>query len=288
MKENLPTIVITGATASGKTKLAIDLAQKIDAEIICADSRIVYKGLDIVSDKPTEVEKEGIVHHLIDILEVDEEFSAGDFVKIAKEKIKEIRKKEKNVIICGGTWFYIKCLFDENELPEVSINKELREKLNKKDSKTLWQELCLLDKERAQKIHKNNKDKIIRSLEMIEGLKTKISDYKRQKTEEIENIWFMNDVSREILYEKINNRVDLMIKKGLFEEFETMNKKYPQNKIIQNTIGYKEFLDFEKSLAIEKIKQHTRNFAKRQMTYFNSNKNIIKIKNLDDILDNLS
>ena len=119
-------IVLTGATASGKTKISINLAKKIDAEIICADSRIVYKNLDIVSAKPTLAEQDGVIHHLIDILETVNEFSAGDFVALAKEKIDEIHSKDKRVIICGGTWFYIKSLLDENALPECPINTELR------------------------------------------------------------------------------------------------------------------------------------------------------------------
>ena len=132
MKKTLPITVITGPTASGKTSLAIELAKKIDAEIISADSRIIYKDLDIVSAKPKKEEKEGIIHHLIDIKTVDDGvYSAGDFVKDAKKAIEKIKSEGKNIIIQGGTWFYIKSLLDEKSLIEFGQEINLREKLNK-------------------------------------------------------------------------------------------------------------------------------------------------------------
>ena len=171
-------IVLTGATASGKTKLAIQLAKKIDAQIICADSRIVYKNLDIVSAKPTDDEKEGIVHHLIDIVEPNQEFSAGDFV-VEAQKILE--NSTCNMIITGGTWFYIKSLLDEKALNECPKDDEKRKYLEKIDNNTLWEMLNKLDSKRAQLIHPNNKDKIIRSIEMCEYLGLPISEYQRKE-----------------------------------------------------------------------------------------------------------
>lgn len=283
-------IVITGATASGKTKISIELAKKINAEIICADSRIVYKNLDIVSAKPTKEEQNGIIHHLIDILEPTVEFSAGDFVTLAKEKINEIKSKQKNVIICGGTWFYIKSLLDEKALPECPINHNLREELSKLDNQTLWEKLNSLDNIRASLIHPNNKDKIIRSIEMCLTLGEPISTFKRKNNEKINASWFLPSWNREILYERINKRVDEMIEMGLYEEWLRNKTLYPDSKIMLNTIGYSEFYNLEKGIyktldeAIDKIKQHTRNFAKRQLTYFRSNNEIKTIKNEEDII----
>ena len=286
---NKEIIVLTGATASGKTKISINLAKKINAQIICADSRIVYKNLDIVSAKPTIEEQEGIVHHLIDILEPTVEFSAGDFVTLAKEKIKEIHEKGKNVIICGGTWFYIKSLLDEQALPECPINPKLREELSKIANDELWEKLNKLDSTRASLIHPNNKDKIVRSIEMCLALGEPISNYKRPKNECYNAKWYMPSWDRETLYERINLRVDEMIKMGLYEEWQKNKELYPDSKIIRNTIGYSEFFEFEDiEVAIDKIKQYTRNFAKRQLTYFRSNSEIKLINSENNILEDLN
>lgn len=287
---NKEIIVLTGATASGKTSLAIKLAKEINAEIICADSRIVYKNFDIVSAKPSIEERQNIEHHLIDVLEADVDFSAGDFVQLAEKKIDEIRKKNKKVIITGGTWFYIKSLLDDKKLPECPINQELREELSKNDSQELWEKLNELDSTRAKMIHPNNKDKIIRSIEMCIALGQPISQYERKDNQKYTSKWFMPNHQREVLYSRINARVDEMIEMGLYEEWQKNNEKYSNSKIMLNTIGYSEFYDLEKGVyktfeeSIEKIKQHTRNFAKRQLTYFKNNQNIIQINSLDDIL----
>lgn len=293
MKKTLPITVITGPTASGKTSLAIELAKKIDAEIISADSRIIYKDLDIVSAKPKEEEKEGIIHHLIDIKTVDDGvYSAGDFVKDAKKAIEKIKSEGKNIIIQGGTWFYIKSLLDEKSLIEFGQDKNLREKLNKLSNDELYEILKSKDKKRAELVHKNNRDKIIRSIELIELTGMKLSEYKRKENEQFDAVWFMKDITREELYEKINLRTDLMIKEGLYFEWEQNIKKYKNHEILYNTIGYREFFDLKEGVynsfdeAIDKIKQHTRNFAKRQLTWFRQNEaklNIHTISSLQDV-----
>lgn len=286
MKKLLKIIVITGPTASGKSKIAIELAHKIDAEIICADSRSVYIDFDIVSAKPTLIEQKGIKHHLLDIISPNERFSAGDFVHLAREKIDEIHKKAKNVIICGGTWFYIKALLDKKAMPLIAANYKLREELNLKESAELWNELYILDKKRALEIEKNNKDKIIRSIEMCKTINSPISEFIREDNDILQSIWFMPKIEREELYERINKRVELMINSGLRDEFERNVKKYGiDNEIIKNTIGYSEFIDYSNiTEAIDKIKQHTRNFAKRQMTYFRGNNNIKPIVSVEDVI----
>lgn len=291
MQTNLPIIVITGPTASGKTTLAIKLAKKINAEIICADSRIVYKDLDIVSAKPTEIEKDGIVHHLIDIkLPNDGMYSAGDFTRDAK---KILNNSKKPIIIQGGTWFYIKSLLDNKDLFEFGINQQLRNELSKKDNDELFEILKKKDEKRASLIHKNNRDKIIRSIELIEAIGSKLTETKQPKNKDYNAVWFMKNYEREELYKRINLRVDLMIKNGLFEEYENNKKKYGKIDVLYNTIGYKEFFDFEENIykdfeeTADKIKQHTRNFAKRQLTWFRQNKETFKInfvENENDIL----
>lgn len=287
MENNI--LVITGPTASGKTKATITLAKKINAEVICADSRIIYKGFDIVSAKPSAVEQDSVVHHLIDIIEPNETFSAGDFVKLAKEKIKEISSKNKKVIVSGGTWFYIKSLLDKKELPECPINQDLRLELNKFDNKTLWEKLNSLDFKRANQIHPNNRDKIIRSIEMCYELKMPVSEYIRKENDDFKSIWYCPEISREELYKNINLRVDIMIKSGLYDEYKKIKEKYGLLDIMKNTIGYAEFIDLELGIyknfdeAVEKIKQHTRNFAKRQLTYFRNNPNIKHFKNIEEI-----
>lgn len=233
------------------------------------------------------------MHHLIDIIDVTKDFSAGDFSNLAKEKVKEIENKGKNIIICGGTWFYIKSLLDDKALPDCPINQELRNELNKLDNISLWEKLNTLDATRAKQIHPNNKDKIIRSIEMCISLNMPISQYKRKDNEKYENAWYMPFWDREILYQRINARVDEMINMGLYEEWIKNKKLYPNSKIMQNTIGYSEFYDLENKIydsfetAVDKIKQHTRNFAKRQLTYFKSNSIIKPINNIDDILKDI-
>ncbi len=286
--------MITGPTASGKTALAIKLAKKIDAEIICADSRIVYRGLDIVSAKPNIIEQDGVPHHLIDIKDpVGEPYSAGDFANDAKAVIEKIKEKNKPVIIAGGTWFYIKCLLDEKQLPEISADKELRDELEKYDNDTLWNMLKKIDPARAEEIHKNNKERVIRAIEMVKTLGDSVSSAER-KTNDYDSIWFSNDFieekNRDALYKRIDSRVEIMVQNGLYYEWERAVKKYSRNEVLENTIGFREFFELQDGIyedlndAIKKIKQRTRNFAKRQITFFRSENKINIIKNEDEII----
>lgn len=276
-------IVITGPTASGKTKLTIDLAKLIDAEVVCADSRIVYKDFDIVSAKPTKSEQDGIIHHLIDIIDANTDFSAGDFAALAS---KIIDNTEKPIIISGGTWFYIKSLLDDFSLIKCPSNPKLREELEPLEPMLLWKKLESLDPIRAQEIHPNNKEKVIRSIEMCEFLGSAISQYQKEKNTNYNAVWFMPKISREELYQRINTRVDVMLEMGLYSEWQKNKEKYPDSKILKNTIGYKEFFEYpdDFNLAVEKIKQHTRNFAKRQLTYFRSRDDIKLVQSVKDIV----
>lgn len=290
---------MTGPTASGKTKLTVNLAKKLDAEVICADSRIVYKGLDIVSAKPAVSEMDGVLHHLIDIKEpVGEPYSAGDFCIDAKKCIEKIRAKEKPVIISGGTWFYIKCLLDENELLPVSSDTTIRQELEMLDNNTLWQMLEKKDKKRAKEIHPNNKERVIRALEITMALGGEVSSAKRQLNKEYNALWFAPDFideeKRDELYKRIDFRVDEMIKAGLYYEWERMSALWGRTKVLENTIGYNEFFELQDGIysniqeAFDKIKQRTRNFAKRQLTFFKGEENIVTVKNEDEVLEYLS
>lgn len=212
-------------------------------------------------------------------------FSAGDFVSEAK---KIIDNADYNIIIAGGSWFYIKSLLDSEELPECPRDFEKRKKLEALDKIVLWEKLNKLDSKRAQLIHPNNKDKVIRSIELCEYLGIPVSEYKRKENKNYKAPWFIPDIEREELYNRINLRVDEMISQGLYEEWQKNISLYPNSEIIKNTIGYSEFFEYKDiNIAVDKIKQHTRNFAKRQLTYFKSRDDIIKIKNVDDILQNL-
>ena len=266
------------------------MAKQINAIIICADSRIVYKDFDIVSAKPTIKERSNVPHFLIDIIDPNQDFSAGDFVSEAK---KIIDNTNQNIIITGGTWFYIKSLLDEKALPDCPIDKVLREELSTYDNQELWEKLNKIDPKRASLIHQNNKDKIIRSIEMCKALNMPISEYVREDNNAYSAKWYMPDITREKLYDRINQRVDEMMNLGLYDEWAKISKKYPNSKVAKNTIGYKEFFELEEGIyqsrneAIEKIKQHTRNFAKRQLTYFRSNQNIKPIQSIEEILEDI-
>ncbi len=243
--------------------------------------------MDIVSAKPTLKEQNKITHHLIDIITPDKDFSAGDFVRLSEDIINQ---SSNPIIISGGTWFYIKSLLDEVKLPKCEIDSKLRKKLENIESTTLWEELNKLDSKRAKEIHPNNKDKIIRSIELCRYLNAPISEYTREENQKYDAKWYMPDINRAVLYERINLRVDEMIKEGLFDEWKKNDSKYGKTKIMLNTIGYKEFYELNEGIyqdfeeAVEKIKQHTRNFAKRQLTYFKSNSKIKTINTIDEIL----
>ena len=273
-------IAIVGPSSSGKTSLAINLAKELNGEVISVDSRQIYKGLDIGSAKPTVEEREGIEHHLLDIVEVTDEYTAADFCDDAKIKIDEIVKKGKVPILAGGTGLYYRILLQDFDLPRVAPNKELREELEKKSSEELYKLLLEKDNELAQKIHFNNKVKIIRALEVCLTLNMPMSKAQKKKESEYDTLWIgLNALNREFLYDNVNRRVDVMIKQGLLDEAKSLFDKYGDNNILLSTIGYQELYPFIKSeinleTAIEQIKQNTRRYTKRQISWFNANKDI--------------
>ena len=275
-------IAIAGPTASGKTNMAIDLAKEIDGEIISADSRYVYKGFDIASAKPTIEERDGIPHHLIDIVEPEVDYSVADFYDDARDKIYEIINREKTPIIAGGTGLYFRVLLETYDLPRVEANPELRAELDLREKEDLLTELKILDPIGYEKVKDANKRRIVRALEVTKILGKPFSEAACEKEPEFDVDWRMPIInSREGLYDRINRRVDLMVEQGVVEETQNLLKKHGRIKNFICTIGYQEiltYLDGEASLeeALDKLKQHSRNYAKRQLTWFRKNPKLEK------------
>lgn len=270
-------IAIVGPTASGKTAMSIELAKKINGEIVSADSRLVYKGFDIASAKPTLEEREGIPHYLIDIVEPEFDYSVGNYHDDARKAIYEIISKGKTPIVVGGTGLYFRILLENYNLPRVEANYELRAELDKKEKEELLEELKPLDKITYERLFDSNKRRIVRALEVIKLLNKPISEMEIEKEPEFDVEWKMPKMeSREWLYNRINKRVDIMVEQGLIDETKFLLKKHGRIKNFVCTIGYQEiltYLDGEATLdeALDKLKQHSRNYAKRQLTWFRKN-----------------
>ena len=270
-------IAIVGPTASGKTAMSIELAKRINGEIVSADSRLVYKGFDIASAKPTLEEREGIPHYLIDIVEPEFDYSVGNYYDDAKNAIYKILSKGKTPIIVGGTGLYLRILLENYNLPRVEANYELRAELDKRDKEDLLEELKQLDKITYERLYDSNKRRIVRALEVIKLLNKPISEIDIEKEPEFNVEWKIPQMeSREWLYDRINKRVDIMVEQGLIDETKYLLKKHGRIKNFVCTIGYQEiltYLDGEATLdeALDKLKQHSRNYAKRQLTWFRKN-----------------
>ena len=277
MTENLlnKVIAVVGPTASGKTSFAIELAKKMDGEIISADSRLVYKGFDIGTVKPTLEERQGVPHYMIDIVEPEEDYSVGRYVKDAKNVIADILKRGKTPIIAGGTGLYINALLMNYDFVDAEPDYELRKQLQNQEN--LYEILYELDEDTAKTIEKNDKKKLIRAIEIIKTTGQKISKTKKEKEFDVE--WIGLNFERDELYARINKRVDIMIKDGLIDETKRLLDKHGRIPNLINTIGYQEIiscLDGELTLdeAVDKLKQNTRRYAKRQLTWFRRNPEI--------------
>lgn len=279
MKKN-KVIAVVGATASGKTAFAVELAKKVDGEVISADSRLVYKNMNIGTAKPSKVEMDDVPHYMIDIVEPDVNYSAGLYAKQAKEYIKDIISRGKIPVVAGGTGLYFRLLLENYDLPDVEPNYELRKELSKFSFDELLAILLDLDAEAGNLIERNDKKKLIRYIEIIKLTGLPLSKARGKKEEQEFDIeWIGLNFPRDILYNRINKRVDLMIDAGLIEETKSLLVKYGRIPNITDTIGYREiisYLDGELTLdeAKDKLKQNTRNYAKRQLTWFRKNESI--------------
>ncbi len=274
-------IAIVGATASGKTAYSIELAKKIDGEIISADSRLVYKGFDIGTAKPTLEEREGIPHYLIDVVEPERDYSVGLWAREAEMCIEDIISRGKTPIIVGGTGLYFRILLENYDLPKVEPNYELRKELGELTFDELHGRLLAKDPQTAAKIEKNDKKKIIRALEIVDTLNLPLSKARGIKEEgKYEVEWHGRNFQREELYDRINKRVDFMIEAGLVEETKTLLQKHGRIPNLTDTIGYREMLDYidgklDLKSCCDILKQNTRRYAKRQLTWFRKNPNIV-------------
>lgn len=282
-------VVIVGPTASGKTELSIELAKKMNGEIISGDSMQVYRQMNIGTAKVTETEMEGIPHYLIDILNPDESFSAYEFKKRAEVLIEDITKRGKVPIIAGGTGLYIQSLIydypfdDEN----VSVEKELRVKekldaLNQLNNDDLHRYLASFDETSAKDIHPNNRKRVLRAIEYYLKTKKLLSSRKKvqQFTENYDTLLLGIEMSRDILYQRINTRVDIMLERGLLSEVKQLVENGYETSQSMQAIGYKEIvpvINGQISLdeATNKLKQHSRNYAKRQMTWFKNKLDVL-------------
>lgn len=271
-------IAIGGATASGKTALAVQLAKKYDGEIISADALLVYKDLNIGTAKPTEEEKQGIPHYMIDVAEPTSNFSVSDYERLALPILKDILSRGKTAIICGGTGFYIKSLLFKSQFGNTPQSPLLREKYGRiaeeKGVSYLHSLLRECDPESAEKLHENDIKRVIRALEIFELTGKKKSDQDDGETPRFEYTAYAIDYPREELYDRINRRVEKMFEKGLLGEvrFLLVHGVTKDNQCMK-AIGYKEVCDgWEKGRSEEEIKEeiqkNTRNYAKRQLTFF--------------------
>jgi len=286
MSKRIKTIFIVGPTASGKTALSIELAKRFNGEIVSADSMQIYKGIHIASAAPDEQEMCGIKHHLLEFLNTDEQFSVADYVKKARECINDISSRGKNPIVVGGTGLYISSLLDNIDYPEgetdFALRAELEARFDEIGAEAMLKELAKFDVESAERMHPNNRRRIIRAFEVY---------YTTGKTITEQNFLSHNKdfglspcvlgityFDRELLYDRINRRVDIMLENGLLQEAESTFEKSCTKGAFQ-AIGHKElygYLKGEISLdtATELLKQQTRRYAKRQLTWFRRDERI--------------
>lgn len=285
--DKIPLIAVAGPTASGKTRLAIDLAKKFNGEIVSADSMQIYKYMDIGTAKSTAEERSECVHHLIDFVEPDEDFSVADYTKLAHKVIADIVSRGKMPIMCGGTGLYINSVVNDVEFGESDndyrLRDELREIAKKEGGERLIDMLRKIDPVSAEKIHANNIKRIIRAIEFYKLTGTPISEHKnetKRKESRYAPIMFCIDWDRAILYERINKRVDIMINDGLTDEVKRlMDKGYTSELNSMKGIGYKEIMSYYNGEctideAIEAVKQGSRRYAKRQLTWFRRDERI--------------
>ncbi|RIM87556.1 tRNA (adenosine(37)-N6)-dimethylallyltransferase MiaA [Staphylococcus xylosus] len=282
-------IVLVGPTAVGKTEFSIELAKKVNGEIISGDSMQVYKHMDIGTAKITQDEMSGVPHHMIDILEPDENFSAYEFKNRAQRLIKEITTRGRVPIIAGGTGLYIQSLIYNYDFEDETISEqkslEIEAKLDELDqlsNEALHQYLASFDEVSAQDIHPNNRKRVRRAIQYYLKTKKLLSSRKKvqQFTENYDTLLLGIEMSRDILYQRINKRVDIMLERGLLSEVQQLVDNGYETSQSMQAIGYKEILPVikqELSLdeATEKLKQHSRNYAKRQMTWFKNKLDVL-------------
>ena len=296
--EKAKVIVIGGPTASGKTSLSIELAKKINGQIVSADSMQIYKDMNIGTAKPDQEEMQGIKHYLLDCISPEQRYSVADYKLQAKKAIQEILNDGKVPIIVGGTGLYIDSLIYEIEFQDIEIDLKYREELEKiveeKGLEYVYKEACRIDPQAMEKISSNDQKRILRILEIYKQTgKTKTElDEKSRKDPQYDYRVFAINMDRQVLYDRINRRVDIMIKRGLIKEVEELCKKYNEFPTAMQGLGYKEVVEYlNKEISyeemLEKIKQESRRYAKRQLTWFRKNKQTIWLDGLSSTENNI-
>lgn len=294
-------IVIVGPTASGKTALSIELAKKINGEIVSADSMQIYKDMDIGSAKPTIEEMQNIKHYMIDVVEPTERFSVAEYKKQAEQAIDEIIKKGKIPIIVGGTGLYVNSLIYGIEYNDIKLDEKYRDELmefakTEEGLISLYNKAKEIDEEAIKKISSKDVKRIARILELYHSTgktKTELEIESRKNEVKYDYRVFAINIERDILYKRINKRVDIMLEQGLIDEVKFLINKYQEFPTAMQAIGYKEFIDYlegivTKEEAVEKIKQESRRYAKRQITWFKKIENIKWIDGLNAIQNNVN
>lgn len=281
MSEKIKTVFIVGPTASGKTAVSIELAKKFGGEIVSADSMQIYKGIHIASAAPDIEEMQGIPHHLLEFLPLDEQFSVADYVKAARKCIKDIASRGKMPIVVGGTGLYISALLDNTEFGEEKTDSALRSELerlfNEKGAEEMLRELASFDPETAARLHPNNRRRIIRAFEVYKLTGKTVTEQNElshiNESDLNPLVIGINYNNRELLYNRINCRVDIMLEKGLLDEArQSFNREQSERGAFQ-AIGHKELYGYFKGecsleASAELLKQQTRRYAKRQLTWF--------------------
>ncbi|NMB01669.1 MAG: tRNA (adenosine(37)-N6)-dimethylallyltransferase MiaA [Firmicutes bacterium] len=278
-------LVIIGPTAVGKTELSLEIAEHFGAEIISADSMQVYRGMDIGTAKPSQAERQRVVHHLLDVVNPDETFNVADYIGLAEQVLQDLQRKATVPIVAGGTGLYVDALLDGFLFPDTSADPEIRQELEevaKQDPTSLHIELQKVDPISAKRLHPNDLRRIIRALEVYRRTGEPISELqkKKQATERPYNPLYIGLTrDRSEIYQRVNERVDQMIKEGLVAEVEGLLQKYPEQPTALQALGYKEialYLRGELTLpeAVELLKRDTRRYAKRQLSWFKRNQRI--------------
>lgn len=292
-------IVIGGPTASGKTALSIELAKAIGGEIVSADSMQIYQQMNIGTAKPEEQEKQNIQHYMLDLIEPNQRYSVAEYKKEAKKAIRKILEKGKIPIVVGGTGLYIDALIYEIEYPEIEIDLSYRKKLEKlvqeEGLQSLYEKAKKIDPKAMEKISPNDQKRILRVLEIYyQTGKTKTELEKESKKEpEFDYKIFALTMDRQVLYHRINQRVDKMLEQGLIEEVQAICKKYQEFPTSMQALGYKEVVEYlegkvSKEEMVEKMKRESRRYAKRQLTWFRKNKETKWLNGEDSIAHNIS
>ena len=287
-QEKPPLVILTGPTAVGKTALSIKLARKNGGEIISADSMQVYRGMDIGSAKVTKEEMDGVPHYLIDVLEPDEEFHVVRFQQMAKQAIQEILSHGKIPILAGGTGFYIQAvLYDIDfsaEEDDHAYRTELERRAAAGETAALYAELKEVDPEAAEAIHANNVKRVIRALEYYHENGGRISEHNKkqhERTSAYNSAYFVLTDDRQAIYDRIDKRVDTMMDNGLVDEVKALKERgFTRDMVSMQGLGYKEMLDYlDGTISLEeavyRIKRDSRHFAKRQLTWFRRERDVI-------------